>query len=93
MPRRRNLSAFYRAYIQSSAWRVRANACLARAGYRCQRCGRPGAPSNPLHAHHLIYIRLGHELPCDLLCVCRSCHRFEDRQRRSLSKLQRKRFS
>ena len=61
----------YDRYIQSDAWRKRADECKRRAGYRCQLCNSAG----PLEAHHRTYERLGREKPEDLTCLCSRCHR------------------
>lgn len=61
----------YHTYIQSDAWRKRANECKRRAGYRCQLCNG----TDRLEAHHRTYERLGREEPGDLTCLCRECHR------------------
>lgn len=92
MPRK-VLSTFYRAYMKSHAWRLKARACLARARFRCQRCQKKGTQANPLQAHHLTYERLGHEHPADLQCLCKGCHRLADRQRQVLNRLRRQRFA
>lgn len=86
-------SKFYKLYLKTAQWRARSAACLARARNRCQECGRPGSPRNPLQAHHLHYRSLGNESPADLQCLCKQCHRRADTQRRRITKLQRKRFS
>jgi 5-methylcytosine-specific restriction endonuclease McrA len=66
-----NSTATYHEHLVSLDWQViRANA-LQRAGYRCERCGSPWG----LQVHHLTYERLGNELPEDLVCLCRDCHR------------------
>lgn len=63
----------YHAYIQSAAWRAKADACKERAGYRCMICYASGA-GVMLDAHHRTYARLGEELDTDLICLCRDCH-------------------
>jgi 5-methylcytosine-specific restriction endonuclease McrA len=60
----------YHRYIQSDAWRKRADECKRRAGYRCQLCNSP----DRLEAHHRTYERLGREEPGDLTCLCHRCH-------------------
>ena len=67
----------YKAYLRSAAWRERRATALARAGYRCERCGNK---RNPLHAHHKTYVRLGNEQPDDLEVLCSPCHRSEHRK-------------
>jgi len=64
----------YHDYIQSSRWRAKADACKRRARWRCQLCNRPHSASNPLHAHHRTYERLGFEDKMDLVALCPCCH-------------------
>lgn len=92
MARKPKLSAFYKAYIKSSAWRARSRACIAIAGGRCQSCGKGGTRFNPLQAHHLCYDRLGAEPQCDLQCLCKRCHALADALRRKASSVVRSRF-
>lgn len=60
----------YAAYLLTPEWHARAEACKARAGYRCQLCYADGE----LHAHHRTYERLGAEHPMDLTALCGDCH-------------------
>jgi 5-methylcytosine-specific restriction endonuclease McrA len=60
----------YHWYLGSAFWRERREYILKRANGKCEKCGqRP-----PTEVHHLTYIRVFHELPSDLLAVCRECH-------------------
>jgi DNA-directed RNA polymerase subunit RPC12/RpoP len=52
-------------------WKDIREAALERAGYSCEECGTANVV---LHAHHLTYERLGHELLEDLEILCRRCH-------------------
>jgi len=70
--RRYEPSIDYDKYIDSEDWRDTAEDAKQRAGYRCQLCN---TSYKPLEVHHLTYVRLGEELPSDLLVVCRDCHR------------------
>lgn len=60
----------YRAYLQTPAWRERADAAKARAGWECALC----TSSEHLNVHHRTYERLGAERPEDLVVLCRRCH-------------------
>jgi 5-methylcytosine-specific restriction endonuclease McrA len=72
----------YPDYLRTDCWwKVVRQCCMENAKYICQakttcvtgvpiRCSRRAT-----EAHHLTYIRLGHELPEDLMAVCDSCHR------------------
>ena len=72
----------YDQYLRSDCWwkQVR-QCCLQNAKYTCEahviavtgariRCSRTAT-----EAHHLTYVRIGRELPEDLLAVCSECHR------------------
>lgn len=63
----------YPEYIRSRQWKQRAAAMIARANFRCQRCGSPRA----LNVHHLTYAHLGDEWAEDLIVLCNSCHKKE----------------
>lgn len=60
----------YRKYIHSEAWRTRRKRALARAGHRCQVCGR----TYWLQVHHISYQNLGNEPDVDLSVLCGECH-------------------
>ena len=55
---------------------VRRARAIARAGRRCQRCGRPGR----LEAHHPVPLSKGGAPDQALTVVCRDCHFLEHRQ-------------
>jgi 5-methylcytosine-specific restriction endonuclease McrA len=71
-------SADYKAYMRSPKWRARREQVLARAAYRCERCGLYG---RGLEVHHLRYDNLGHESDSDLEVLCLDCHPMADAQR------------
>lgn len=72
-PKGKGLSGFYYRYLRSEAWkRVRAGA-LARTQGLCAAC-----PSPATEVHHLTYVRLGAELPSDVIALCDACHRIAD---------------
>lgn len=78
-------SVRYREYIQSTAWRKKAEEAKARAGNRCQICNKSRAEVQ-LEAHHRTYERLGNELPEDITVLCRDCHQlYEDKKQTDLS--------
>lgn len=61
----------YLDYLQSQRWRTLARAARLRAKGRCEVCRRaPGA-----EAAHLTYERIFNEPLCDILWLCRRCHR------------------
>jgi len=66
-------SPLYERHVagQSPAWRATRVRVLARAGGRCEGCGRV-APA--LDVHHLPYDRLGRERLADLKALCDACH-------------------
>jgi hypothetical protein len=60
----------YMAYLESEAWNEMREAVMWVRGKQCECCGKPGTD-----LHHKHYrSRLGHERPCDLEWLCRSCH-------------------
>jgi hypothetical protein len=77
--RREDAPDFYQWYLGTSDWRTIRNRALARAGYRCQRCGSKRDPN----VHHLSYARLGAELDADLEVLCFVCHRGHHKQEAS----------
>jgi len=62
--------AFYYDHINSDKWRAIAGKALKRDKYICQGCLERAATE----AHHLTYERLGDELVCDVISLCRHCH-------------------
>jgi len=67
----------YDRYMDSEAWREKAEEAKKRAGYRCQLCNKG---NTVLHVHHRTYERLGEELPEDLIVLCAGCHsKFHDK--------------
>lgn len=65
------LKLFKADYLKSAKWDTLRKAILKRDSYTCQGCH---STSVSLEVHHISYIRLGSELPSDLISVCRSCH-------------------
>ena len=61
----------YGEYLKSSRWKKKARAARKRAGQRCQLCY---ADDVPLEVHHRTYMRLGWEVPGDLVALCGECH-------------------
>jgi hypothetical protein len=80
-------------------WKVRAAACLARAGYRCEDCGTPhgvlrvGKRSKSayvvyLHASHVNHDP--HNPQAELRALCPSCHlKYDRRTERTLARARR----
>ncbi|MGH3029198.1 MAG: hypothetical protein ACRDNE_00250 [Gaiellaceae bacterium] len=64
--------AAYHRYLETPAWREKAERVKAGAGQRCQLCYAAGE----LHTHHRTYERVGAELDTDLLALCARCHGF-----------------
>jgi 5-methylcytosine-specific restriction endonuclease McrA len=62
----------YRRYLKTEHWKAKKAEALARAGHKCQLCGKPLAP---LNVHHNTYTNLGDEKPEDLVVICRKCHK------------------
>ena len=61
----------HQQHIDSPEWQIMRRFMLAIAGHRCQMCN---AGPKDLIIHHRTYERLGHELPEDLIVLCRPCH-------------------
>jgi 5-methylcytosine-specific restriction endonuclease McrA len=61
----------YEEYLQSPEWRIRAEDAKHRGRWECALC----ASHENLEVHHRTYVRLGRELPSDLVVLCRRCHR------------------
>jgi uncharacterized protein YlaI len=59
-----------KAYLQTSAWKIRRDAAVLRDGGRCVICNS----KDDLQVHHRTYERLGNELPQDLTTLCGECH-------------------
>lgn len=82
--RARGLSWKYILYTRyCPVWKWRARACKARAGWKCERCGALARGVGWLEAHHLTYVRLGHEWPEDLMALCHTCHEKTTRAERA----------
>ena len=68
----------YRAYLRSDKWRHIRSEILQRSGGYCEVCSRRRSgimiKHRAVEVHHLTYVRLGDELPVDLLAVCARCH-------------------
>jgi hypothetical protein len=60
-----------REYLESPEWQRTRVAALERARHRCSRDRRH---TNQLDVHHDIRVRIGAELPSDLVVLCRSCY-------------------
>lgn len=62
--------AWYEAYLNSPAWKVKRDAALKRDHYHCQGCLEKPATQ----VHHLTYRHVGNELLFELTSVCNECH-------------------
>jgi len=63
----------YTDYINSEAWRQKAEMVKAERGNHCELCWRSGEKW-VLDVHHLTYERMGNEDDKDLQVLCRLCH-------------------
>lgn len=62
----------YGAYLASRDWALLKRIVRERSGGVCENCHqRPYEET-----HHTTYERMGHELPEDLMAVCRLCHEY-----------------
>ncbi len=57
----------YANYLGSLQWKV---FCVANKKDACYCCGG----KDHLQVHHITYVRMGHELPTDVVTVCSACH-------------------
>lgn len=73
---------WYNSYLQSDQWKQRARACYERAAWKCELCGMPVSQTHSIQAHHLTYERVGHELPQDLIALCKTCHQRQHPQKK-----------
>jgi hypothetical protein len=62
--------AQYRAYLKTRHWQWFSLDIIDKRGAKCERCGSP----ERIEVHHLTYERLHHELPSDVIVLCRKCH-------------------
>ena len=59
-----------KAYMRSSAWKLRKLATLMVQNDQCKLC----SSTHDLQLHHLTYERLGNEYQSDLVVLCGQCH-------------------
>lgn len=76
----------YHNYINSPTWKQKRAAALERAQYQCEVCGF-SKWSRTLEVHHKTYERFQHELPSDLMVVCKKCHEEQDKIRAAKGKV------
>lgn len=67
---RNEYQRYYETYIRSTAWQIKRNLVMKRAGGICEGCGVNRASQ----VHHLTYEHLGDEFLWELRAVCRQCH-------------------
>jgi hypothetical protein len=65
-----DMDIIYTDYLKSAAWMLKREQTLKRWDYRCTLC----YGTENLEVHHRTYIRLGDELPTDLIVLCDQCH-------------------
>ena len=70
----------YDEYLKSWAWKEQRFWAIERARNQCKECGE--GLGTELDVHHVTYERLGHELPEDLVVLCRLCHDVGHRNQR-----------
>lgn len=68
----------YQKHLKSAQWKNTRRDLFRWRGRKCEVCKMP---SFNLEIHHLNYKRMGHELPSDLIIVCKKCHAEEDKKR------------
>ena len=65
----------HRRYMRSPEWMERRLKAIARAGWRCEICGRGSQDERKYQVHHRSYDHLGAELGWELQALCRHCHK------------------
>ncbi len=60
----------YQEYLRSAWWQFVHHRTLKRAHGKCELCRQRTARE----AHHTTYVRIGEELPDDMVALCRHCH-------------------
>jgi hypothetical protein len=64
----------YQVYLDSLVWQEKRQMVLARAEYKCERCGQRSEKDTPLEVHHVVYGERGEEDGADLEALCADCH-------------------
>lgn len=78
------LSSGYKRYLKSDKWLGKRKDKLEEVDYECELCGKHGCT---LQVHHLTYDRIFDEENKDLLVVCKPCHKYADRIRKSRKRI------
>lgn len=60
----------YKEYLKTPEWAMTREACIERAGGKCQLCNSGGF----MYVHHRSYESRGAEKDTDLIALCRNCH-------------------
>jgi 5-methylcytosine-specific restriction endonuclease McrA len=65
-----------KTYYNSTQWKVFREKILTERNFTCEICSihHPKA-TQKLEVHHKHYNSVGFEIPKDVLCLCRRCHR------------------
>lgn len=63
----------YEDYLQSPEWKDTRRRALVKSCNRCEMCGS----KTDVRVYHKTYERKGHELPGDLIVLCKRCHEAE----------------
>lgn len=79
------LSEGYKKYMNSNKWYAYRKRRLEEANYECELCSKHGCA---LDVHHLTYENFMHEEMKDTLVCCRACHKYADRIRKLLKRLE-----
>lgn len=67
----------YPYYLKTPEWHKTRDAALLRAGHACS---LDATHTENLDVHHRSYERLGTELTCDLVVLCRPCHQLHHKR-------------
>lgn len=67
----------YKRYLKSPQWKRKRFSVLRRDNFKCVKCGS----HKNLQVHHLTYNHIFNEPLCDLVTLCKKCHRQEHNRR------------
>lgn len=64
----------YDDYLKTKHWRAKRKAIIDERKGICEKCKKKIVEKGKMHVHHKTYVRIGDELPSDLMLLCEDCH-------------------
>lgn len=64
----------YDDYLKTKHWRAKRKAIIEERQGVCEKCKKKIVEKGKMHVHHKTYVRIGDELPSDLMLLCEDCH-------------------